>query len=95
MGVADSMGGTAVAWGGDLVVWGGLVPERGQEAMAAGRLQGQSAGVLTVRSFNVTQAIDTKWRVLIDGIPYQIRDIQNPDQRNIDLAMVVERGVGT
>lgn len=37
----------------------------------------------------------TDARVLIDGEPYNIRSVTNPDQRKKDLEFVVERGVAT
>lgn len=90
----DAMGGFDHSWGGDLTVWGEFAPQSGREAIAAGALQSSDPGVLTVRSSAATRAVTSKWRVLIDRVPYQIRAITNPDQTNRFLSMTVEQGVG-
>lgn len=91
----DTMGGFVRSWGGDLTVSAAFVPERGSEAIAAGRLSATMPGVLTIRSSIAARKIDPTWRVMLDGVPHQIRAISNPDQVNEFLDVVVERGVGT
>lgn len=92
---ADGGGGGAKTWSDSLTVWGGFVPERGRERLEAGRVNAADAGVLSVRSSTASRAITTAYRVKIDGVPYNIRGISNPDQHNKELQMVVERGVAT
>lgn len=91
----DGGGGNATSWRNTVTVWGGLREERGRERVEAGRLESAMAGTLTVLSSSDTRQIGAANRVLIDGIAYQIRSIGNPDQKNKELEMVVERGVAT
>lgn len=93
--VEDAGGGGAETWGGDITVAGGFRPERGRERIEAGRVEAALAGVLKVRSSAATRAIDAEThRVLIDGEPYNITSVSNPDQRNAYLEMTVEAGTG-
>lgn len=89
----DDGGGQAVAWSTQFTVWGGFRPERGRERLEADRLESAVAGVLTVRSSSQTGQVTAEWRAVIDGEPYQIRAITNPDRRGRFLEMTVERGV--
>lgn len=91
----DGGGGASVTWVREFTVWGALTPERGRERLQAGRLASEVAGVLKVRSSSQTRDVDETYRVIVDNVPYQVRAIANPDQRNAVLEMVVERGVAT
>lgn len=89
---ADGGGGATLTWVPALTVWGALRPERGREALAAGRLESASMAVLTIRSGTEARAIEPSWRATIDGIDYQLRSItEDPKRRFIE--MVVEKGV--
>lgn len=92
---ADGAGGAAVKWVPELTVWGGLITERGRERLEAGRLESANTAILKVRSSSAARCIDASYRAQIDGVSYQVRSIDNPDQRNKYLEMVVERGVAT
>jgi len=92
---SDSGGGGAITWSTLATVWGGYTPERGIERLDAGRLQGETMGILRVRSSDTVDAITVADRVLIDSVSHQIRSITQPDQRGKALEMVVERGVPT
>lgn len=91
----DGGGGFTREWILVATVWGGFVPERGSERLEAGRLEGSLSGVLRVRSSSTTRTVKVADRVIIDGVPHQIRSIANPDQRNRMLDILVERGVAT
>lgn len=93
--VADDGGGQAVTWvdiAGLVRVSASFMPERGRERLEAGRLEAAVAGRLWMRSFALARTITEKDRVMIDDVPYVIRSITNPDGRNIELEMTVERG---
>lgn len=94
-GAGDGGGGRQLAWSDAGTVWGGFKPERGGERLDNGRVAASLAGVLTVRSSVATRAITEKHRVLIDGAPFAIRSVSNPDQRNRWLEFTVEEGVAT
>lgn len=94
--VSDGGGGGAVSWAnitGLVRVSASYTPERGRERIEADRLEAASAGVLRMRSFELSRTITELDRVLIDDIPHQIRSVINPDQKNAELEMTVERGV--
>jgi len=91
----DGGGGGAATWTPLVTVWGSFSPERGRERLEAGRVSSALGGVLTVRSASETLVITTADRARIDDVPYQIRSISNPDQRNRNLEMVVESGVAS
>lgn len=91
--VSNGSGGVTVTWSGDVTVWGGYSPERGRERVAGGRIEAPEGGVLRVRFSSTVRGFGPKDRVLIDGKPYNIRSVSNPDQRNKALEFVVEAGV--
>lgn len=93
--VDDDGGGQSVSWAdisGLVRVSASFAPERGRERLEAGRLEAAVAGRLWMRSFALARTITEKDRVMIDDVPYVIRSIVNPDGRNIELEMTVERG---
>lgn len=93
--VPDGGGGYQLGWTTQFTKWGGFRPERGRERLEADRLESAVAGVLTVRSSGDTRGVDAKWRLVIGGVPYNIRAIINPDQRGKYLELTVERGPAT
>lgn len=93
--ISDGAGGYASQWQWPVTVWGAIMPERGRERLQSGRLESPVAGILRVRSSAQLRTVKESHRVTIDGVPYQIRSIVNPDSRGKYLDMVVERGVAT
>ena len=91
--VPDGAGGYEHTWGGNVIRWGGFVPERGTEKVQAGRIEAPLGGVLNVRYSSAVAAFGSEDRVLIDGQPYNIRSVSNPDQRRKELDFIVEGGV--
>lgn len=90
----DGGGGGEVSWGNDVSRLVHLAPERGQERLEAGRLEASLGAVLTVRRSAEVDAIDEEWRVVIGGVPYQIRSIRDvPPGRPFYKEMTVEKGV--
>ena len=74
-------------------VWADLKLERGREQLAAGRLQGSTAGILTVRSSSNTRSVTTEDKVTIGTVAYNIRSNVPRDRNGFWLEMVVESGV--
>lgn len=91
----DGAGGVDIASVLQFTVWGQLIPERGKEALEAGRVQSSSMATIRVRSSSLTRQIDTDWTAVIAGASYQIRSIANIDQRREYLDLVAELGVAT
>jgi SPP1 family predicted phage head-tail adaptor len=88
--VSDGAGGSTLSWQEYVTVWSQLSPERAREKIQQGRIADASAGVLRVRSSTATRLIDGKYRVVVDGVTYNIRGAANPDQRNDMLEFAVE-----
>lgn len=86
----DGAGGSTTAWADYVTVWAQLSPERAREKIQQGRIADNQAGVLRVRSSTATRLIDGTYRVLVDGITYNVRAHINPDQRNDMLEFAVE-----
>ena len=91
----DIGGGFAVTWGDDLELWADFRPQRGSEVLDAGRVAATVPGVLQVRWSDIVSGILPGDRVLIDGEPFNIQSVIDPDGRHIRLEMVIEKGVST
>jgi len=90
----DDIGGDEIAWHDEFELKGYLRPERGREALEAGRIQESTFGTLTVRyDPGLAASIRANWRCLIDGQPWQIVNVNNSVKRGRTLEMVVQRGV--
>lgn len=88
--VSDGAGGSTVSWQEHVTVWAQLSPERAREKIQQGRIADAQAGVLRVRSSSATRLIDGKYRVVVDGVTYNIKSHSNPDTRNDMLEFIVE-----
>lgn len=96
--IPDGGGGTVEGWEsieGLANVRGAFMPERSRERLEAGRLESAVAGTLKVRSSNASREVTAADRAIINGQPYAIRSVTNPDRHNKYLEMSVERGVAT
>lgn len=88
--VPDGAGGSTQSWADYVTVWAQLSPERAREKIQQGRIADNQAGVLRVRSSTATRLIDGTYRVVLDGVTYNVRGAANPDQRNDMLELIVE-----
>lgn len=94
--ISDGGGGYQVGWGDVVANWSAeFLPERGRERIEAGRLAAPMGGTLKVRWSSETAAITEQHRVLIDGVPWNIRSVANEDRRHRFVTMTVEKGVAT
>jgi head-tail adaptor len=88
----DGHGGVVVGWQEQFQEPARLMPLRGGETVMAGRLQGTQPFVCTVRSSTRTRAVTPAWRAVNarTGTAYNIKAINNPDERNayLDILMV-------
>jgi SPP1 family predicted phage head-tail adaptor len=89
----DGGGGVQLDWTPFLTVWAALMPERGKEALEAGRLQTSSMATLRIRYSSEALTIDASCKVTIDGDDYQIRSIADTGQKRKFLDLVLEKGV--
>jgi len=81
-------------WLALFTVWGNLVETSGRERIASGALAAPMGARLFVRSSSLTTTLNEADSAMIDGVRWNIRSITNPDGRNIEIEMVVERGAG-
>ncbi|CAM5401845.1 hypothetical protein AFEL58S_02047 [Afipia felis] len=79
---SDGAGGSTKTWAEFATVWAQYSPERAREKIQQGRLADNQAGALRVRSSGATKQINSTFRVVVDGVIYNIRSSINPDQRN-------------
>ncbi len=76
-----------------------LQPLRGGEKVLAGRLAGTQAYLITIRSTEMLRRVcsglnpQARARNARTGETYNIRSIQNPDERNANLVLMAESGV--
>lgn len=88
--VSDGAGGTTKTWTDYQTVWSQFSPERAREKIQQGRISSASAGALRVRSSPEMRAVDATYRVLLDGVTFNVRGVANPDQRNDMLEFPIE-----
>jgi SPP1 family predicted phage head-tail adaptor len=91
--MTSPIGEAYLGWEVVLERWGDLLPQRGREQLAAGRLESSNLGTLQIRWSQAATDIDASHNVLIDGVEYQIRSIIDPDRRRRTLELVVETGI--
>lgn len=72
-------------------------PQRGRERVAAGRLEAATVAFVTVQACNAVRALTPADIVVLHepngDVAHRIYSIENPDQRNRDYEIVVEKGV--
>lgn len=93
--VDDAGGGFAPTWLPVLTAWCQIIPQNGSERIAAGRLEAAALSTLRIRSSAEARTITEADRVIVDGLTYNIRGIDNPDSKNRFLEMLIEVGVAT
>lgn len=78
--ISDGVGGGVREWValGETDAW--VIYTRGVEVTEAGRVNTKVTGKVLVRSDDLTDALTTADRVVIDGQPAQIRSIINRDR---------------
>ncbi len=91
---ADGAGGNATTWQTQFTVSGQMIHGATREDREAGRLEASAKWRLKVRSSTDTRTVTAEWRVLIKGVPYQIRSLGiNRDRRDRWLWFDLEEGV--
>lgn len=95
MTIDDGAGNTEGDFAEQFVLYGNLVPKFGGETVMAGRLQGKSTFVLTIRYSSLSRRITTDWRArnVRTGETYNIRNIDDAEERHQWLELLVESGV--
>lgn len=88
---SDGYGGSTVAWGSDTTVPCEFRATSGREAVETGRIEATVTAVLSARAKAVS-SVDESWRAVIDGVPWNIRQMIPFGQRNARVDIVIERG---
>ncbi|MGH0001310.1 phage head closure protein [Pseudovibrio ascidiaceicola] len=68
-------------------------PQRGRERVEAGQISSVASGILQIRYNPDLASLSEKDRVLLNGVTYNIRNVEQPDRRQRFLELVIERGV--
>ena len=92
---SDGMGGVITSWVTQFTQRARIKPVRGNERVEAGALTARAIFTVIVRASAQARTVSEGWRVVIDGVDYNIRSIINPDERNKSLEMLIESGVAT
>lgn len=92
--ISDGAGGFIEDWTTLFSCRGAFMPERSRERLEAGRLESAVAGTLKVRSSAALRDVTAGDRAMVNGEPYAIKAVTNPDRRGKYLDMTVERGAG-
>lgn len=90
---ADGGGGYALGWANvdtDPTVWARVTPMRGGESVEAGQVMAESMYKIVVR---YRDDITEKHQLLWNGVPYNIRQVRNMDERRRFLEIFAEMGV--
>jgi SPP1 family predicted phage head-tail adaptor len=93
--VEDGSGGRTETWVEAVTVWGNYTPFRGTEKVEGDRTVAQGTGMLRIRHSAIAATLTEQHVAEIDGVDYQIRNVENFDRRNRAIEMFVERGVIT
>jgi SPP1 family predicted phage head-tail adaptor len=86
----DGAGGSTQAWTDYITVWASFAPDRAREKIQQGRIADNQSGVLRVRSSTQSRQINDTYRVVLNGVTYNIRAHENPDQVNDVLEFLLE-----
>jgi len=80
----------------DLVtVWARFKPVIGGEVNLGDKVSAIGSGTLMIRYWTATAGIVETDTVLIGGVIYHIKGIENIDRKNKDLLITVQKGVST
>lgn len=90
----DGYGNVDGDWAVRFIVWGKCIPRKGGEQVMASRLTGVTPYTIIVRSSADMLPVDTAWRVrdARTDVIYNIRDIDNPDQKHKFIELLVTTG---
>ncbi len=86
----DGAGGYSTAWEDVATLWAQITPLRGSETTSGGKISAPSSHRFRVRYSSTVQA---DMRLLFDGRTFNIRAIQNTDEKNHMLEVLVEEDV--
>lgn len=89
---SDGKGGQIKGWTDVSTVWAEMIPLRGQEAVAHNLLTSGQLWKVTIR---YRAGLTVQHRLVLDGVPLNIRTCQDPDGRRKELVMTAESGAKT
>lgn len=86
----DSVGSQATTWSDVCTLWASVEPTGGKEILAGEAMRGVSVFTITTRYY---PGITPKNRILFEGVPYDILNINDTDQRHRELVMTCQSGL--
>ncbi|WP_102867636.1 phage head closure protein [Pseudovibrio exalbescens] len=89
----DGAGGVSVEWQVIAAIRGELRMSKGKEVVSSGQIEASAMGTVSLRYSTVTASITEADRVVVDGIPMNIRSVRDPEGRKRRIELIVERGV--
>lgn len=87
---ADGYGGVTVSWATQATVPCEFIATSGRESLETGRIEESVTATLRVRAKAVPN-VAADWRVLIDSVPWNIRQVIPFGQRDRRVDVVIER----
>ena len=85
----DGRGGVVSGWEDVATVWAHVRPKSGRERSNADRVEASANYLIVIR----WRAIDPSWRIVWNGIPFNIRFPADYGRRALYLELDAERGV--
>ncbi len=91
--VEDLNGNTKGEFQHKFTVWAGISFLRGSEQVLEARQESRRPVIISVRKSSDTELIKPHWRVTIDGVEYNIRELPSIDRTGALLEFLAESGV--
>jgi SPP1 family predicted phage head-tail adaptor len=88
----DAIGGEVVTWAFEVATWAEAVPLSGRELMAAQQKHAEISTMFRIR-FRPEVTMSSKWRVVCEGVVYDILDILNVGGRNREMQLQCSSGL--
>lgn len=86
----DSLGGQSTTWTDVCTLWASVEPTGGKERDVGGAIRAESMFTITTRYY---KGIVPKMRVMFDGNPYDVLNINDTDSRHRELVMTCAQGL--
>ena len=91
----DGFGNTVTGWQAHLTVWADVRETLGKERVDAGRVEDSNTATVRIRNFPASRGLTPADRVVMRGVPWNIRSIVPMGNRGQYLDALCERGVAT
>jgi SPP1 family predicted phage head-tail adaptor len=86
----DSLGGQATTWTDVCTLWAEITPTGGKELQTGGAIRAESMFTITTRYY---AGIVPKMRILFEGQPYNILNVNDTESRHRELVISCSAGL--